>query len=225
MDKIIIRALLITTALFALACATQTARAQTALEPTQIMIGADGAPDASGHMTVQALLADSQGHPISKATIFFTTQGTFLSDKSDVVLAEAVTNAKGQAVGHFADDFSGSIPLSAEFRGDSQYAASNATAQVGGAAGGQAYEDHIGVDLPGFNVPPVAAPKASVQGPQGGLDGFIQSLWPAMNGWPVAAVLLLVWSMYFFAVTFVFRVAVSGNEPGETSDFDARRSS
>ncbi len=225
MDKRIARGLIIAMALCAMAFATRTARAQAALQPTQIMIGADGAPDASGFMTVQALLADDQGHPISKETIYFTTQAKFLSDKSDVVLAQAVTNANGQAVARFADDFSGSIALSAEFRGDAQYAASNATVQVGGAAGGQAYEDHIGVDLPGLNVPPVGAPMAAVQGPQRGLDGFIQSLWPMMNGWPVAAVLLLVWSMYFFAVTFVFRVAASGDEAGEASDLDGRRSS
>ena len=159
---------------------------------------------------MQAVLADSQGHPISKAVVYFTTQQNFLGSTSDVVLAQAVTNANGQAVAEFTDNFSGAFALQAEFRGDTQYAPSNATAQIGAAAMAQVYVEHVGVDLPGFNVPPVGVPMASVQSPQAGIAGFIQSLWPAMNGWPVAAVLFLVWSMYLFAVRFVFRVAAFG---------------
>ncbi len=200
--------------------------AQSALQPTQIIIGAPGAPDANGSMTVQAVLGDSEGHPISKAVVYFTTQVQFLSGKSDVVLAQAVTGANGQAVATFTDTFSGAIPLSAEFKGDAQYAPSNVTVQVGGASGGQEYVDHVGVDLPGYNVPPVGgAAAASVGLSQRGFSGFVQSLWPAMNGWPIAAVLLLVWSLYFFAVTFVFRVARAADGPAELPDFESRRSS
>lgn len=224
MDKRIIRALVIAIAFALLAFASRTAHAQAPLEPTQILVGASAAPDPGGLVTVQAVLADSKGRPISKALIYFTTQAKFLSDKSDVVLAQAVTDAKGQAVAHFTDDFSGAITLQAGFRGDTQYAPSNATAQVGAAGTQQMYVEHVGVDLPGFNVPPVGVPMASVSSPQGGILGFIQSLWPAMNGWPVAAVLLLVWSMYFFAVTFVFRVAAAGDGSEEPSVLDSRRS-
>ncbi len=221
MDKRIVHALGIALALCSLGITSQAARAQAALQPTQIMLGASGVPDANGVMTVQAVLGDSTGHPISKEVIYFTTQAKFLNGKGDVVLAQAVTNSHGQAVAHFSDTFAGAFALSAEFRGDTQYAPTSATAQLGGAADQQAYEDHVGVDLPGFNVPPAGIPMASMQSTQQGIDGVIQKLWPAMNGWPVAAVLLLVWSMYFFAVTFVFRVAAAGSEP---SDPNARRS-
>ena len=224
MVKRIIRALVVALALYSLAFAPRVARAQAAPEPTQIMIGASGAPDANGFMTVQAVLGDSKGRPIAKVVIYFTTQAKFLNGKGTVVLAQAVTNSHGQAVAHFSDSFSGTIPLSAEFHGDTEYAPSNATVQVGGAPDRQAYAEHIGVDLPGLNVPPAGIPMASIQAPQHGIDGFIQRLWPAMNGWPVAAILLLVWSMYFFAVTFVFRVAAAGSEPGEPSASDAGRS-
>ncbi len=224
MDKRIVHALAIALALCSLGFASQAARAQAALEPTQIMLGASGVPDANGVMTVQAVLGDSTGHPISKEVIYFTTQAKFLNGKGDVVLAQAVTNSHGQAVAHFSDTFSGTFALSAEFRGDAQYAPTSATVQLGGAADQQAYEDHVGVDLPGFNVPPAGIPMASIQSPQQGIEGLIQKLWPAMNGWPVAVVLLLVWSMYFFAVTFVFRVAAAGSETGEPSNLDARRS-
>lgn len=224
MDKIIIRALVLATVLGLLTFAPWAVYAQRALQPTQILVGAPAQANLGEPLTVQAVLADSQGHPISKAVIYFTTKATFLGSASDVVLAQAVTNGKGQASAQLVDDFSGSITVHAEFRGDSQYAASDATAQISAADEQQVYVQHVGVDLPGFNVPPVGAPQASVQSQQG-LAGFVQNLWPAMNGWPVAAVLFLVWSIYLFAVTFVFRVAALGNESGDsTTTDDSRRS-
>ena len=225
MDKRIAGLGVIALTLYCVAFAARAVHAQAALEPTQIMIGASGAPDANGIMTVQAILGDSRGRPISKEVIYFTTQAKFLNGKGNVVLTQAVTNSSGQPVALFSDSFSGAFALSAEFRGDGQYAPASATVQLGGAPDRQEYAEHVGVDLPGFNVPPAGIPMASAQSPQGGLDGFIQRLWPAMNGWPVAAVLLLVWSMYFIAVTFVFRVAAAGGEPGEASDLDGRGSS
>ncbi len=223
--RMTMRALLAAMVLGFLALAPRTARAQSALEPTQIVIGAPAQSNPGASLTVQALLTDSQGHPISKAVIYFTTQGTFLHDSSDVVLAQAMTNGSGQAVAQFADDFSGTIELRAEFRGDAQYAPSDATTSIATAGEQQVYAEHVGVDIPGLNVPPVRAPMASVQSPLGGIWGFVASLWPAMNGWPLAAILLLVWSMYLLAVRFVFRVAALGSEPEELPEFDSRRQS
>jgi hypothetical protein len=198
-----------------LAFAPWTVHAQNPLQTTQILIGAPATPKPGGLLTVQAVLADSQSHPISKAVVYFTTQQNFLGSTSDVVLAQAVTNASGQAVVQFTDNFSGAFALQAEFRGDTQYASSNATTQIGAAGTAQVYAEHIGVDIPGFNVPPVGVPMASIQSPQPGIAGFIQSLWPAMNAWPIAAVLFLVWSMYLLAVTFVFRVAAPGSDEAD----------
>ncbi len=223
MDKRLVRSLLAALVLGFAALAASPVRAQSPLTPTQIVIGAPAAPDLGGVTTVQAVLADLQGHPISKETVYFTTQAKFMNDTSTVVLAQGVTNASGQAVVHFTYDFSGGIALTAEFRGDAEYSPCKVSVQIGTNGTQQVYADHVGVDLPGFNVPPVGPPVASVTSRLPGIDGFIQSLWPAMNGWPVAAVLFLVWSMYFFAVTFVLRLAAAGGEPGEASDTDARR--
>ncbi len=224
MDKMIIRAVMIAMVLMFLALAPQTARAQSAQEPTQIEVGAPTSSNLGETLTVQAVLADSQGHPISKELIYFTTERTFLNTKSDVVLAQAVTNGHGQAVAHFANDFSEKFNLRAEFPGDKQYAASNAAIQIAISGTGQIYVEHIGVDIPGFNVPPAGAPMASIQSSQQSLPRFIQNLWPAMNGWPVAAVLFLVWSTYLLAVRFVFRVAALGGETEEKLSFEERRS-
>ena len=223
MDKII-RALLLAIFLTVFAMTSGIASAQGMQEPTQIVVGAPTQSKLGETLTVQAVLADSNGHPISKATIYFTTETTFLGKKSDVVLAQAITNGNGQAVAHFSNDFSGALTLQAEFPGDQQYAASNATIQVATSGEGQVYVDHVGVDIPGFNVPPVGATVASLQ-TQSGSARFIQSLWPAMNGWPIAAVLLLVWSMYLLAVRFVFRVAALGNEKEEKLSFEERSAS
>jgi hypothetical protein len=223
MDKTIIRLLVTTVFLGLVAFTARAARAQTALEPTQIEIGSPAQLTLGGPVTVQAVLADSQGHPISKAVIYFTTQTKFLGDTSQVVLAQAVTNGNGQAVATFTDNLSGTVVIQAEFRGDAQYAPSHVALQPSVTGDQQVYSEHVGVDLPGFNVPPVGAPKAGLQSSPG-VAGFIQSLWPAMNGWPVAAILLLVWSIYFFAVTFVFRVAALGNETGEAPSADPGRS-
>ncbi len=226
MDKmkfqlITLRTLTISMVFALLIAAPLAVSAQSPQEPTQISIGAPTQTNSGEPITVQAVLADSRGNPISKEVIYFTTDTTFLNDRGDVVLAQAVTNKDGQAVAQFADDFSGTITLRAEFRGDDHYASSNATAQIATIGENQVYIEHVGVDIPGFNVPPVSAPVASVQSPLQGILLFIQNLWPTMNGWPVAAVLLIVWSLYFFAVTFVFRVAKMGSE----KDGDDSRSS
>jgi hypothetical protein len=225
MDKMMLRVLIIAIVLMFVASAPQTACAQSAQETTQIVVGAPAESNLGETLTVQAVLADSRGYPIPKALVYFTTETTFLNSKSDVVLAQAFTNGKGQAVAHFANDFSGTFTLRAEFRGDNQYAASSATIEVITSGDGQVYVEHVGVDIPGFNVPPASAPVASIQSlQQRNISRFIQSLWPAMNGWPVAAVLFLVWSMYLLAVRFMFRVAALGGEPEEKLSFEERMS-
>ncbi len=223
MVKMTVRVLMIAVALSVLGLAPRAVRAQSALEPTQLVVGAPAQSSLGQQMTVQAVLADSQGRPISKEVIYFATQRLFLGKTGDVVLAQAVTNSNGQATAEFADDFAGSITLRAEFRGDAQYAPSEATIQTSTTGESQVYVDHVGVDLPGFNVPPVSAPSAAITSTPSGLVGFVQSLWPAMTGWPVAAVLLLVWGTYFFAVTFVFRLAASGGDNTDAAPMDERR--
>lgn len=224
MDKIKIRVLVTALLLGFLAFAPQAVRAQGQLESTQIVVGAPSEATLGGPFTVQAVLADSQGHPISKAVIYFTVSTTFLGDTNNMVVGQSVTNGKGQASAQIVVDFSGPITLNAEFLGDTQYASSIATAPVSMTGEGQVYNEHIGVDIPGFNVPPIAGrPQASIQPQTGTVVGFIQGLWPAMNGWPVAAVLLIVWSMYLLAVRFVFRVAALSNEAGGSGPTDERR--
>jgi Bacterial Ig-like domain (group 1) len=221
----IVRALVIAMAFILPAFAPHAARAQSQQEPTQISVNAPAQSNVGQRLTVQAVLVDNSGSPIPKATVYFTTQAEFLHNSGDVVLAQAVTNNKGQAIAHFTDDFSGTITLQAEFRGDAQYASSNTTTQIDIAGQNQVYAEHVGVNIPGFNVPPGIPPMASVQLPELNAWHFIANLWPAMNAWPIAAALIIVWSLYLVAVSFVFRIATSKNEDkGSAFLADQRRS-
>jgi hypothetical protein len=207
--RLTLRALVLAMVIILPAVAPHTVRAQSQHEPTQISVGAPAQSNVGERLTVQAVLVDSHGNPISKETVYFTTQADFMHTSGDVVLAQAVTNNKGQAVAEFTDDFSGTITLQAEFRGDPQYASSNAATEIAIAGQNQVYAEHVGVDIPGFNVPPGMPPMASVQLPELNAWHFIANLWPAMNAWPIAAALIIVWSLYLVAVRFMFRIAAS----------------
>jgi hypothetical protein len=206
--KLTMRALVMAMVII-LAFAPYAVKAQGQQEATQISIGAPAQADVGKRLTVQAMLVDSHGNPIPKETVYFTTQADFLHNSGDVVLAQAMTNKKGQAVAEFTDDFSSTITLQAEFRGDAQYASSNATTQIAIAGQNQVYAEHVGVNIPGFNVPPRMPPMASVQLPELNAWHFIANLWPAMNAWPIAAALIIVWSLYLVAVRFMLRIATS----------------
>lgn len=206
----VVRTLIFVAMFGTLVLAPNGVRAQTQPVVTQLVIGVPAQSNLGELLTVQAVLTDGQGHPIPQEVIYFTTRTTFLGKSGKVLLAQAVTNGSGQAVAQFTNDSSGTFELVAEFQGDGQYAASNATAQVETVGSQQIYTEHIGVDIPGFNVPPVGALSLSSQSPS-----FISNLWPAMNGWPIAAALFLVWFMYFLASRYILRVAMLGKTPGE----------
>jgi hypothetical protein len=218
-------ALIIAMVIILPAFAPRDAQAQSQQEQTQISIGAPAQAEVGQRLTVQAVLVDSRGNPIPKATVYFTTQADFLHNSGDVVLAQAVTNNEGQAVARFTDDFSDTITLQAEFRGNAQYASSNAITQIAISGQGQIYAQHVGVDIPGFNVPPRFPAMASVQSQEFNIWLFIENLWPGMNAWPIAAALIIVWSMYLLAVRFMFRIATSKSGDMEsTFPNDERRS-
>ena len=215
----------ITIVFISLALTSRAAQAQNPQEPTQMSIGAPAQASLGERVTVQAVLVDRRGNRISKATVYFTTPASFLNQDGDVVLAQAVTNKDGQAVVQFENDFSGTLTLRAVFRGDDRYAPSSVTTQIRAVGDEQVYVEHVGVDIPGLNVPPVIAPMAAVQSPARGVSLFVEGLWPSMTGWPIAAALIIVWSLYFFAVTLVFRVAAPEGESKESTFVADRRRS
>ncbi|MHB8533727.1 MAG: Ig-like domain-containing protein, partial [Solirubrobacteraceae bacterium] len=142
----------------------------------------------------QARLVDSSGAPIAKATVTFATPLSFLEGTSDVVLAEAVTDAGGVATAEFELRTSGALTIHAAFKGDTRYAPSTVSAPITITGDTQLYVQRAGVRIPGINAPPPAVPAAA-------------SLWPEMSGWPIALVLIVVWSLYAFVALLVARIA------------------
>jgi cytochrome c553 len=153
---------------------------------------------------------DGAGSPIAGAPIYFTSPATFLNRSGDIVVAEAVTGADGRALAKYEAQDTGQTTIRAEFRGDPHRAPANASATVNVTGDGQQYVEHVGVGIPGLNRPPLPGTGLSAPGQGTGLTPLVSALWPAMTGWPIALVLLLVWSLYALAVLMIFRIAAAG---------------
>ncbi len=191
------------------------ALAQVALEPTAMSIGAPSGARLGEKVTLQARLVDSSGAPMPEAKVVFVRPSAeFLSATDDVVIADAVTDKQGLAVATYEVRSSGQLPISAEFQGDERHAASKADAQmsVGGAAQ-PLYVQQAGVRIPILNsAPPMGPTMGSEEQPLFGLLSVISGLWPRLSFWPIAAVLLVVWSLYASVVRLLFRIARDPSE-------------
>lgn len=179
---------------------TGAALAQSAQEATTITIGAPATAALGQPITVQALLADSKGQPISKATIDFVMPITFLTGSGKMVIAQTITDKDGRARADIENQSSGDVTLLAEFHGNDEYAASSASAPITVTGDDQQYAEDIGVHIPLLNTAPslTAGGNVTVIG---------AALWPSFTGWPIAAVLITIWALYFLVVTHLFRVA------------------
>ncbi len=185
------------------------ALAQGGQEGTTLRVGAPTRIDLGESVTVQAVLLDSAGKPISNARIYFTVPASFLTASGDIVVTQGVTNERGQAVAEFVNQLQGPLSLRAEFRGSDRYARSDASTEIDVSGSAQLYAPQVGVQIPGLNQPPSVPVAASLSRPLLGTGDF-PDLWPSMSGWPIAAVLITIWSLYLFAIGLIFRVAASG---------------
>ena len=149
----------------------------------------------------QARLTDAGGAPIPKATIVFTAHLSFLATSSDVVLAEAITDKAGLATADFDLRTAGALEVRAAFAGNDSYAPATASGKVNVTGDAQLYVQRAGVAIPGLNEAP--APLAQTASP----------LWPWLSGWPIALVLLIVWSLYAFVAFLAVGIARAEEEP------------
>ncbi len=188
-------------------------------KPTTIKVTVPAQLDLGQRVSIQAVLLDNTGRPVPKALVYFTSPGAFLNVSGSMVVAQALTNKSGQAVAEFESSVSGSITLQAEFRGNDRYAASSAAAQISVQGDQQLYVDHVGVQIPGLNVSPVSTDMLSEQSPIYSVIPLIVGLWPALTGWPIAVVLIVVWALYLVVVRLIFRVTAAGSQsPSPVSD-------
>ncbi|MBI4494035.1 MAG: hypothetical protein HY690_14695 [Chloroflexi bacterium] len=200
-------------ALLALA-APGAAFAQTTAEPTTISVALPATAELGQLVTLQARLLDGSGQPLARAAVLFTSPSSFLNVSGDAVVGRAMTDEQGLAVATFEVRSAGQIAIQAEFRGSARLAPARGEATMAvGEAARQLYVQQAGVRVPGLNAPPAVGPlammdEASIPSPLAAL----YALWPSMSGWPIAAVLLTIWSLYVFVVALLFRVARAGGE-------------
>lgn len=163
---------------------------------------------------LSARLVDATGAAISGAKVAFVAPDTyFLGTTSDVLIAEVQTSKDGVAEARYQARDGGWLAVRAEFRGNDRYAAARATARVlVDEPPRQLYVEHAGVQVPGLNAPPslrstnLQMDVGTTSTPPSGLAG----LWPRISAWPIALVLLIVWSLYAVAVRQMFRIASAG---------------
>ncbi len=149
---------------------------------------------------LRARLLDSSGAPVAKALVVFSASLSFLSDEGEVVLADARTGADGIATARVAVRTEGGLDVTAAFRGDERYTPSSAAGRIVVSGDVQLFSERAGVVLPGLNRAPLAG------GASAGLTSGLAGLWPALSGWPVALVLMIIWSLYGSVVVLVFRI-------------------
>ena len=199
-------------------------------EATAISIGVPTAAELGQRIALQAVLVDSAGDPIPKAIVVFTSPSSFLNVKGDAVLARTATNKDGLAVATVEVRSTGPATIRAEFQGSERYEPSRASAQIAvGEAAQPLYTQHAGVRIPGLNSPPTIGPVMLLgETPPYGLPRDMAAIWPNISGWPIPAALLVVWSLYGFVVTLIFRMAAAatdGGTTGETADIRAASTS
>jgi Bacterial Ig-like domain (group 3) len=200
------KALLVAPALLLLCAAaalsTTRAGAQTAgTQPTAIGVAAPDNVTLGQTVSLQAKLVGVAGAPIPKQRIDFTTSTSFLQGSGDMVLAQATTDATGLALAQFVARQSGTLTITAAFAGDNTYAAAKGNTQVTVSGSQQLYTQQAGVSLPGLN-----------GAPGSGLTTGVVPHW-FLSGWPIAAVLLVVWSLYGTAVLFLSQIPARAGEP------------
>jgi Ni/Fe-hydrogenase subunit HybB-like protein len=155
-------------------------------------------------ISAQARLQDQSGAPVVKAQIKFTVTLGFLGSSTRVVLADAITDTAGEVTVEFDIRTEGTHEVRAAFGGNDQHAFSNATAKIVVAGTEQLYVQRAGVRIPGLNEAPVIGEQAS---PQGGFAELVAGLWPRLSGWPIALVLIVVWSLYLYVAVLVARIS------------------
>ena len=183
------------------------ARAQSPGLPTAIAVAAPASAQLGQTITVKAKLVDASGNVFPQARVDFTSPEEFLNNTGDMVVTSATTGADGVATAQFQVRRSGPLTVKAVFRGDRTYAAAEAATTLNVTGSTQLYVQHVLPSVPGINASPVGA-----FGTAGGTRWLL-------TGWPIAAVLLIVWSSYASAVFLMSRIAAAaGAEPELATD-------
>lgn len=198
--KRVLRVLLATLAIVAL---TPAVAAAAGPAPTKMRIAVPASAQLGEAAQVQAQVTDASGKPLEGVLVTFTAKLGFLEATSDVAVGDAKTDKAGIASTQIDLRSEGTIELTAVYAGDAQHAPSSATASMDVQVGAQLYAQGAGVKLPGFNQAPTSP------GSSAALLPGLAALWPRFSGWPVAVVLMIIWSVYGSVVVTLFRITAA----------------
>lgn len=169
-------------------------------EPSALAVAAPATATLGQTVTVQARLVGANG-PIGKATIQFVVPANFLKTAGDMVVGVGTTDGDGLATADFEARTTGALQVKAVFAGDNTYAASTASAPVSVSGSQQLYAPDIGIRLRGLNTTPIGQTGTA-------------SHW-LLTGWPIGALLVLIWSTYAAAVFFMSRISADADRATE----------
>jgi len=156
-------------------------------------------------LQAQVRLTDAQRAPVAKASIRIFMPQQFLGAATTVTLANGLTDATGTLTVTFDIRTAGTFDVRAGYAGDSRYAPSSASGRIVIRDGGQLYVEDTGVRIPGLNVMPFVDGGAASA--EGGVVSFFAGLFPRLSGWPIALVLIVVWSLYLYVALLVARIS------------------
>jgi Ni/Fe-hydrogenase subunit HybB-like protein len=189
--------------LFGLVMGTQ-ARAADPV-PTRIALAFPAEAHIGQRIQAQARLTDAQGAPVTGAHIRLTTTIEFLGASSRTTLAEEVTDAAGEVMFDVDLRAEGTFDVRAAFSGNDRYGPSSATAKIALSGSEQLYVQEGGIKVPALNEAPIVAGTAASD--RTGVAPFLSGLWPALSGWPIALVLMIVWGLYGYVAILAARIS------------------
>lgn len=222
--------LAVTLALLAVSAASG-AFAETPSGATNINISVTKTVQFGQSVQLSARLVDAAGAPISGAKVAFVVPDAFfLGATSDLLIAEVMTNKEGVAEAEYQARNTGWLEVRADFRGNDRFAAARATGRIlVDELPRQLYVQHAGVQVPGLTAPTLRQAHTEGERDIGGAvspPSGLAALWPTLSVWPIALVLLIIWSLYGVAVRQMFRIASAGvddSAPAWTSRAGIRR--
>jgi hypothetical protein len=169
-------------------------------EPTAITVAAPATAILGDSITLQARLVSAAG-PIVRANVDFVVPTAFLHSEGEMVVARGVTDGEGLATADFEARMTGELQVKAVFHGDNIYAPTTGTAPVTVSGSKELYVPDIGIRLRGVNTTPLG-------------DVNSAGHW-LLSGWPIGALLTLIWSLYGAAVFFISRISADADRTQE----------
>lgn len=181
-------------------------------EPTSLVVAVPAQVPLGATVEVRARLNDATGAPIARERVRFTAPLAFLQGSSEVTLADARTGADGVAVATFEARTAGDLEVSAVFDGDARYAPSSAKGRLAVSGDHQLLAQDAGVRLPGLNAGPAEIPALRGGGTEVALVEGTSRLWPFLSGWPIALVIMVIWSLYASVALILFRIVAAARQ-------------